>query len=189
MLLIDNVFVPRRLLALHFRCPYQSCGGRCCVVGDRGAPVRPNEIERIETFQDSIIPRMNQECRTWMALSGIYQAEGAQLSLQCLHGDGRCVFFDAESDGHGCILERVSREKHITTLRPISCRLFPLRLRQYNGLTILDFEIWNECRDGWDQGPLLLDTCRPALISAFGRSWVEKVDDIRRRLSGTDPKS
>lgn len=151
--------------------------------GDSGAPAVAGEIERIEAHIGSIKAEMDSACRQWLDRAGVYETRGAKLSIQCLEGHGQCVFFTEGPDGKGCLLETASRSMGIPTLRPLSCRLFPLRVRHYNGLTVLDFEVWKECSQAWRSDIPLLDTCRDALIDAFGQPWMDALDKVRRRLS------
>ncbi|HPQ39653.1 MAG TPA: DUF3109 family protein [bacterium] len=184
MLLIRNVFIPRQLLTLGFACPYHDCGGMCCVNGDSGAPAEPEEIERIEREIEAIRPALDPASREWIDANGVVETRGNRVSIQCLAGHGRCVFFTEGPDGKGCILETRSRAMGIPTLRPLSCRLFPLRIRHYNGLTVLDYEVWQECKKAWQSTVPLVETCRQALTDAFGQSWIDTLDQVRRRLSG-----
>lgn len=181
MIIVDNIFVPRHLLTARFTCPYGVCGSMCCVSGDKGAPVTREEIICIERDFTAIKPGLDPECITEINDSGIWQEDEESLNLSCLEKDGRCVFSVQTETGVSCHLETFSVSEQKNTLRPVSCRLFPLRIRRYNGIVILDYEIWDECRDAWNTGEYLLDFCRQGLLETFGSKWLERLDTIRKK--------
>lgn len=177
MLIVDGVFLPRSLLKMRFSCPYESCGGACCVVGEGGAPILSSEINRIKEYFAAVSALMDSETTDCYRNFGFYQNDGDELSTTCLNGTGRCVFTKkTDNSSVTCILETVSKKLGIKTLRPVSCRLFPLRIRSFNGIDIIDVEFWDECQNAWNQGPFLLEFCKNALIDYFGPDWVEKLN-------------
>jgi hypothetical protein len=183
MLIVDGVFLPRALLNLRFRCPYDTCGGACCVVGDSGAPILPGEIDRIKDMFPAIAGQMDAETAEWCRRHGFYEHTGNTFSTACVNGTGRCVFTQqAKNRPATCILEKMSQQSDVKTLRPVSCRLFPLRIRSFNGFEIIDYEHWEECRNAWNHGSLLVDFCKAALTDYFGSQWVEKLNSYLVRL-------
>ena len=48
MLQIKNVLVTLDLAEQYFCCDLDACLGQCCIEGDAGAPVTPEEVKRIE---------------------------------------------------------------------------------------------------------------------------------------------
>lgn len=183
MLIVEGVFLPLALLNLRFCCPYDTCGGACCVVGESGAPIQPVEIDRIKDVFSVIADQMDADTTDWCHKHGFYEKTGNTFSTMCVNGTGRCVFTRLAQGGPvTCILESVSQQLDIKTLRPVSCRLFPLRIRSFNGFEIIDYETWDECRNAWNQGPLLVDFCKTALTDYFGPQWVEKLNSYLVRL-------
>ena len=180
MLIVNGIFLPRSLLSARFHCPYDLCKGKCCVEGDRGAPLLQSEISLIRSHLPFVLPDLDADASESLKDQPFFEGPPNDAATLCIGGSGRCVFARQESHNNiSCNLEIYSRQAGIPTLRPVSCRLFPIRIRTFNGLEIIDYEIWEECRDGWNTGPLLLDFCRIALGDRFGQSWLEKLDAIR----------
>jgi len=182
MIIVDNIFVPRQMLTLRFTCPYSQCGSMCCVSGEKGPPVQETEVQRIDEYLPEILPNLDKDCAKWLSKTEIYEKEDGRLNLQCLNNEERCVFSIENNNSVTCYLETFSRKKNLATLRPVSCRLFPIRTRQYNGLEVLDYEIWEECKNAWNKGEYLMDFCRDALIDSFGQQWIDKLDKIRSTI-------
>ncbi|MGB3975920.1 MAG: DUF3109 family protein [bacterium] len=177
MLIVDGVFLPRSLLKMRFSCPYEICGGACCVVGEGGAPIQTGEIDRIKEHVTAVLSLMDAETTDCYRRFGFFQDDGGGYSTTCVNGTGRCIFTQITNDSSVvCVLETISKKLGIKTLRPVSCRLFPLRIRSFNGIDIIDVEFWNECKNAWGQGPFLLEFCQSALIDAFGLGWMEKLN-------------
>ncbi len=52
---IGNVLVDRVVLQAEFSCDLQQCRGACCVEGELGAPLSPDEALQLETAPDELI--------------------------------------------------------------------------------------------------------------------------------------
>ena len=48
MLIVGNVLVSEELIDKCFCCDLEQCKGLCCVEGDLGAPVAPDEVAELE---------------------------------------------------------------------------------------------------------------------------------------------
>lgn len=155
----------------------------CCVSGEKGAPTDPSEIDRIQTHLPHILPEMDNLSRQWIETHSIATHDESGWNITCLNDSEQCVFLVHINDQPACCLETVSAAEQIPTLRPLSCRLFPLRLRHFNGLRVLDYEVWDECQEAWQTPIPLIETCRPALIDALGKEWVDALITVSRRLS------
>ena len=45
---IDDCLVSEDVFTEYFACDYEACKGKCCIVGDSGAPLEEEEIELLE---------------------------------------------------------------------------------------------------------------------------------------------
>ena len=50
MLIVGNVLVSEELIDKCFCCDIAQCQGACCVDGDLGAPITPEEVAEIEDY-------------------------------------------------------------------------------------------------------------------------------------------
>ena len=48
MIIVDNVIVSDEFINARFCCHLARCKGECCVAGDAGAPLEPEEVGLIE---------------------------------------------------------------------------------------------------------------------------------------------
>jgi len=145
------------------------------------------EVPLIKKHIPFILSKLDEEAQKCIDSRGFYDKNGKDFVTNCIDGIGRCVFSKIDSKGGvSCYLETFSRLEGMATIRPVSCRLFPIRVRTSNGLEIIDYEVWEECSYAWNKGQYLLDFCREALLERFGKEWMDKLETIRqRRLSET----
>ena len=61
MIILDNVVITDGFLNAKFCCDLPSCKGWCCVEGDAGAPLAPDEVGRIEENLEAIKKYMRPE--------------------------------------------------------------------------------------------------------------------------------
>ena len=61
MIAIDNTLVSEDLIKKKFVCDLNKCKGACCVGGDAGAPVAPDEYKALEDNYLKFKPYMTPE--------------------------------------------------------------------------------------------------------------------------------
>ena len=61
MLQIQDTIVSLDVITKEFCCDLRKCHGACCVEGDAGAPVTPDEIAQIEQLLPVISPMLSAD--------------------------------------------------------------------------------------------------------------------------------
>ncbi|MBN1355201.1 DUF3109 family protein [bacterium] len=190
MFIIDNVIVPRELSASMFSCRLKTCRGACCIVGDAGAPIQREEIVRIERRLPDILPVLTGKSRKYIERFGFARLDELNhWSVSCLDGTGRCVFVKMKNGIARCALERIDQTAGQGSLRPVSCKLFPLRVRRWGSFYIIDPERWEECESAWRSRTPLVEFCLEGLEIQFGRDWVERFMETIGRPAGSRENS
>ena len=54
MVIVDNVIVTDEFINARFCCHLARCKGECCIAGDAGAPLEPDEVGLIEEYLEEI---------------------------------------------------------------------------------------------------------------------------------------
>jgi len=150
MLQIKDTLVSLDLIERFFVCDLDACLGACCVEGDAGAPLAPGEQEAIEAVLDSVKDLLTPAALREIEENGVaYTDPDGDLVTSIV--DGRdCVFTRYEAGGKClCALESAFRAGRIPDVKPISCRLYPVRLKDYDGFTAVNLhrENMQMCRD------------------------------------------
>ncbi len=181
MLQIKDTLVSLDLVERYFVCDLDQCLGECCVEGDAGAPLAPGEREKIEAVlpevEGDLLPRALQAIREE---GSAYVDPDGDLVTQIV--DGRDCVYTCYAPGGKCLcaLEKAYREGRIPDVKPISCRLYPVRLKEYDGFTAVNFHRWKICRsaeiNGCKLGVRAYEFLKGPLTARFGEEWYEELD-------------
>lgn len=180
-LINDNTLVTLDVVERFFSCDLDSCLGQCCIDGDAGAPLTSTEEEKIKEILpliwDDLLPRAKQEIEQ----NGIsYLDPEGELVTQILD-NSNCVF-SCYAPGGMCIcaIEKAYREGKIDFMKPISCALYPLRLKTLsNGSVAVNYHRWKICKSaevmGRSKGIRVYQFLKEPLIRRFGQEWYNEL--------------
>ncbi len=180
-LINDNTLVSLDVVERFFSCDLDSCLGQCCIDGDAGAPLTSTEEEKIKEILpliwDDLLPRAKQEIEQ----NGIsYLDPEGELVTQILD-NSNCVF-SCYAPGGMCIcaIEKAYREGKIDFMKPISCALYPLRLKTLsNGSVAVNYHRWKICKSaevmGRSKGIRVYQFLKEPLIRRFGQEWYNEL--------------
>lgn len=181
MLQIQHTLVSLDLVEKFFVCDLDACLGACCIEGDAGAPLAPGESERIEEVLDVIKPELLPRAVDEIEAGGVsYTDPDGDLVTQIV--DGRDCVFTCYAPGGKCLcaLERAQREGRIPDVKPISCRLYPVRLKEYDGFTAVNFHKWKICKPAETLGRKLgiraYEFLKGPLIKKFDEDWYRELE-------------
>lgn len=152
--LIGRCMVSTDLITEYFCCDYARCKGRCCLVGDSGAPLEKAELEAIEQAYPHYAASMSEEGRAVLARDGFFDIDRENDLVTPLCADGACVYSYVGEDGaYRCAIESNFLQGRGTFRKPVSCRLYPVRVtRLQNGMDALRLDRWDICRDAFLKG-------------------------------------
>lgn len=173
---IQNTLVSLDLAEEFFCCDLDACLGACCIEGDAGAPVTPEEVAKIENVLDEIKPDMIPAGVREVEDNGVaYVDEEGDLVTSIVEGKN-CAFTCYGKNGVClCAIEKACREGRINFLKPASCHLYPLRLTEYPQFTAVNYHRWKICRsavtNGRRLGIRLYQFLEGPLTARFGKEW------------------
>ena len=89
-----------------------------------------------------------------------------------------------------CAIDNAYREGRISVQKPISCHLYPIRLKEYVEFTALNYNRWSICEPAVDLGrkngvPLYRFLKEP-LIRKFGEDWYNEVCEAADLMKSND---
>lgn len=180
-LINENTLVTLDVVERFFCCDLDSCLGQCCIDGDAGAPITAEEEQELKRILpeiwDELLPRARQEIED----NGIsYLDPEGELVTQILDGTN-CVFSYFEPGGKCmCAIEKAHREGRISFPKPISCALYPLRLKNLsNGSVAVNYHRWKICKSaevmGRSRGLRVYQFLKEPLIRRFGKEWYDEL--------------
>ena len=181
MILIDSILLDEEIIQKHFACDLHACKGACCTVsGGEGAPLKKDEIPFIQDAIPFAMEYLNERSRIILQKNEWVGNSGDDLYIQCID-DADCVFVYREEGIAKCALEKTFHEGKSTFRKPISCHLFPIRVRNFGG-EYLSYQPFEECKPalqyGKQEGTLVIHAVKDSLIRAFGEHWYEQAIDM-----------
>lgn len=182
MLQIKDTLISLDLIEKYFVCDLDSCLGECCIEGDAGAPLTAEEAEGLEALLPEIIDRLSPAAQEVAKAQGASYIDEEGDRVTSIVGGRDCIFTTYAPGGKClCALEKARREGETQFFKPISCSLYPVRLKQYGGgMTALNLHRWKICKAaevlGRKQGVRAYEFLREPLIRRFGEEWYEELD-------------
>lgn len=180
MIEIDNVIVSDEILEEHFICNLSLCKGQCCIDGESGAPLTSDECRQINEFLPEIWSDLSPKAQELIERQGIaYTDYDDELVTSIVDGD-ECVFTYFDDAGIcKCVIEKAYLEGRVAIRKPISCHLYPIRVKEYVECTALNYHRWSVCNSaielGRKEGVLLYRFLKEPLIRRFGEEWYNKL--------------
>lgn len=179
MKIIENTIVSDELFDVCFVCNLKKCKGACCVDGDSGAPLEPGEIGILEDCIDEIRPYMTEEGLKTIEETGLFDYDVSGNFATPLNEGKECAYTYAENGITSCAIERAYKEGKINFIKPISCHLYPVRLKKYNGFEAVNYHRWQVCEtalvNGKRLGIPMYKFLKEPLIRKFGKQWYDEL--------------
>ena len=180
MVQIGDAIVSFDMFQEYFCCSPSHCKGICCVEGDAGAPVLIDEVVKLEEALVVVIDGMTPQARAVVEEQGVvYTDRDGELVTSIVNGKD-CVFASRDEKGCCiCLIEKAFREGRTDWRKPISCYLYPARLRKVGDLTAVNFHKWDVCRSafvaGRRKGIRAYEFLKEPLIERFGQEWYDEL--------------
>lgn len=185
MLKIGDTLVSFDLVEKFFCCDLDACLGVCCIAGDAGAPLSEEEDKRLKDLMPEIKPHLTQKASKVIEEEGpSYKDPEGDLVTQLIDG-AACVYTCMEKGGLClCALEKARRAGHEKMFKPISCSLYPARIKEYDSFTAVNYDRWKICRPaealGKKKGIRAYEFLKEPLIRRFGTNWYAELELVAR---------
>ena len=176
---IGDILVSEDVILEYFACDYPVCRGKCCIVGDSGAPLLEEELDPIEANYDVFSPLMREEGRQAVREKGFSEIDrDGDLVTPLVPGSEECAFCHFEDGNCLCSIERQFFAGKSTFRKPISCQLYPVRaVRMRNGTIGLNLHRWDICacafEKGRREGIRAYEFLKDPLTEAYGADFYE----------------
>lgn len=176
-----DTIVSLDLVERFFHCDLDDCLGECCIEGDAGAPLLQDEATKLQQLLPKILPYLSEKAAKVAVEEGVsYIDEEGDLVTQLVDG-ANCIFTTIEADGKClCALEKAKRAGETDFFKPISCSLYPVRLKNYDTFTAVNYHRWKICKGaevmGRAKGIRAYEFLKEPLIRKFGKEWYDELD-------------
>jgi hypothetical protein len=187
MFKIGETLVSEEIIKNNFHCNISACKGACCVEGVAGAPLEKNEAELIEKNFKKIEPYLSDNGKKIVKEIGkyIYDKQG-EIETPLVNGK-ECVYVHYDSNGSvECSIEKAYNNGEIEFNKPLSCHLYPIRVKNYSSFTAVNYHEWSICSDACSLGKELqkplYEFVKEALIRRFGNPWYLELEKVSKKI-------
>jgi len=188
MIIHGDTLIGDEIVKSHFACDVARCKGACCIEGDKGAPITADEVETIQELLPVIKEELSQEHIDFIEEFGFYETDhDGELVTTCLD-DGKCCFVVEQANGVlSCGIENAYYKKKIDFIKPISCHLYPVRIREFETYTALNYHQWFLCGDACAKGDReqikIYEFVETALRRRFGDVWYDELKELVAQMN------
>ena len=186
MFQLNKTIVSEEILEKEFVCNLSACKGACCVDGDAGAPLEEAETKILQEIYPKVKPFLRKEGIKAIEEQGTFVVgEDGEFETTLIDGkDCAYVIFDKQIAL--CGIEQAYNQGIIDWKKPVSCHLYPVRVKQYSDFAAVNYHKWHICSDACSLGKELevpvYKFVKEALVRKFGIQWYEELEKVAQEL-------
>lgn len=183
MLQIGKTLLTTELFDEQFTCDLSACKGACCVEGSSGAPLEEDELEKLEEVYDDVKPYMREEGIASVEENGFFVVDQDGDYTTPLVNDEECAYVNFDADGTAkCAIDQAYREGKVSWQKPISCHLYPIRVKSLDDFDALNYHKWHICKPACECGARfkmpVFRFCRDAIIRKYGEDYYNELEEV-----------
>jgi len=190
MFQLGKTIVSEDIVDKEFVCNLSACKGICCVEGEAGAPLDKEETEILESIYPKIKPYLRKE--------GVEAIEQQGTSITSLFSEletplvngSECAYLTFDDKNTAlCGIELAYNKGDVSWKKPISCHLYPIRIKDYSEFSAVNYHKWGICDDACSLGKELkvpvYKFAKEALIRKFGEDWYIELEEAAKNKGYT----
>jgi hypothetical protein len=187
LIAIDNILIGDEVVESQFVCDLHQCKGGCCEDGDAGAPLTEEEVTIINEVYEKVKPYITAEGIATIEQKGKYEYNVAFGWVTPTIEGKMCVYgFRDENGIIKCGFEQAYRDKKIEWKKPISCHLYPIKIKRTGEHDLVNYEPREKlCNPGCVLGEQLKVPTyvflKEALIRKYGETFYHTLEQITKQ--------
>lgn len=185
MIVIDDILISDDVVDKKFVCDLSKCKGACCIEGDGGAPLEVDELQIMEDIYEKVKPYMSEKGIAAVEKKGKYvfekDDEYTGYGTPLIGNTGACAYVVEDENGMAlCSIEQAHKDGIVDFKKPISCHLYPIRIKELKLNTAVNYDYWDICDDACKLGKSLkmptYKFVKDGLIRKFGEEFYAQLD-------------
>lgn len=187
MFQLGKTIVSEEILERDFVCNLSACKGNCCIDGDAGAPLSAEETKIMQEIYPKVKPYLRPEGIAAIEAQGTWvKGEDGDFETTLIEGkDCAYVIFDGATAL--CGIEQAYNEGIVSWKKPVSCHLYPIRVKDFSEFTAVNYDKWDICNDACTLGKELqvpvYKFVKEALVRKFGEDWYLELEKVALDLN------
>ena len=190
MVEIDDKVISLDVIENRFCCDINKCKGACCVQGESGAPLDDDEVKILDkeypAFRDFLRSEGNraiEEQGTW-----VLDSDGEMVTP--LVNGKECAYAIFENGIARCGIEKAFEEGKTDFRKPVSCHIYPVRIKRYNAFKAVNYDRWPVCDDarshGEEKNICVFRFVREGIERKFGADFYQKLEILSSQVDAEE---
>ena len=189
MVEIDDKVISLEVIEKRFCCDLEKCKGACCVQGESGAPLEEEEVEILEKEYPAFREFLRSEGNLAIQEQGTFVVD-IDLEMVTPLVDGKeCAYAIFEDGIARCGIEKAFEQGKTSFRKPVSCHIYPIRVKSYNAFKAVNYDRWPICNVarslGEEQNVRIFRFVRAGIERKFGPDFYQKLEIL---LSQIEPE-
>lgn len=187
MFQLGKTIVSEDILEKEFVCNLSACHGACCVDGDAGAPLTEDETKILEEIYPKVKPLLRPEGIAAIEAQGTWVVgTDNDLETPLIHSKD-CAYVIFDGNTALCGIEQAYNQKLVAWKKPVSCHLYPVRIKEFSEFSAVNYDKWDICDPACSLGKELevpvYKFVKEALVRRFGEDWYSELETIATEWS------
>jgi hypothetical protein len=180
MIEIGKTLISTELLEEHFVCDLNKCKGECCIAGDYGAPLDKSELKEIDKYYPIVKPLLQKKGIKSIEEQGLYvKDDEGEWVTPLINENEECAYTIFEDGIAKCAFEKAYYDGQIPWKKPISCHLYPVRIKKLKNYDALNYDRWDVCAPACKLGKSLkvpvYQFLKESLTRKYGEEWYKEL--------------
>lgn len=179
-----KTLIGEEVLEKSFVCDLNACQGACCVEGDAGAPLLNEELNELDEAWKVVKPYLSEEGVRAIEEQGKYIEDWDGEYVTPLIKGKECAYTVFENGMALCGIEKAFNDGKTNFRKPISCHLYPIRIKSYESFDAVNYDKWSICSAACVLGEQLkvpvFRFAKDALIRKYGQTWYDELEELYR---------
>jgi len=188
MIAIGNVLISDQVVEEHFVCDLVKCKGGCCVDGDAGAPLENKELKELNAVYGHVVPYLTAEGLQQIEKEGKYIYDHEFGWVTPVISNGMCAYGTIDEKGIvKCGIEQAYNDGKISWKKPISCHLFPIRIKKTGKTELVNYEPREDlcspaCKLGKELKVPVYQFLKEPITRKYGPDFFEELTAVANHL-------
>ncbi|HNQ26403.1 MAG TPA: DUF3109 family protein [Aquaticitalea sp.] len=186
MFQLGKAIVSEDILDKDFVCNLNACKGACCIDGEAGAPLEVEETQILRDIYPKVKPFLRRESIEAIEAQGTSVTNDFGEHETPLINGADCVYVVFDKKGTAlCGIEEAYNQGLINWKKPVSCHLYPVRIRDYTEFSAVNYHRWEICNPacalGMELQVPIYRFVKEALIRKFGEDWYAELEKVAQQ--------
>lgn len=185
MFQLGKTIISEDIIEKDFVCNLSACKGACCIDGDAGAPLEKSETEILKEIYPKVKPFLRKKGIDAIEAQGTFiKTPHDELETPLING-ADCAYVTFDNKGTAlCGIEEAYNQGAINWKKPVSCHLYPIRIKDYTEFSAVNYDKWEICDDACTLGKELqvpiYKFVKEGLIRKFGEDWYSELEKVAK---------